>query len=105
MTLYRYEDEGYFSLDDIGDSERRVSLKAYPVIKETAKGVWINISFVVKPKWVSLHSKKRYAYPSLTEAKFNFLKRKQSQVAILEEKLIVAKKGLKLATDLWHSQS
>ena len=57
MTIYRYEDEGYFSLDDVGASERRVALRCYTVIKETTKGVWIHISYTKKKKvnWILVY--------------------------------------------------
>ena len=56
----------------------------YRIAKFTPKGCWIITNGGYKidsifniQKWVSLHSRKRFAYPTIEEARFNFQKRKE----------------------------
>ena len=89
-TLYRYE-----SLDirDYEDSPPtpRIRCDEYFVISRTPKGVRIKTgdvefngkAWLAKTKWVSLHSKKRYAYPTKAEAWEAFKHRTRRRMEIL----------------------
>ena len=81
-VLYRYDARPY------GGGAVVVELREYPVERETPCGVWINVAaFGRSLKWVSLSGKKRFAYPTVTEAATSFRRRKQMQIAILREQL------------------
>ena len=67
-------------------------MRRYPIIKRTAKGVWINVGY--KPKFVLNDSTKRYAYPTEELAKESFLRRKWRQESILESQL----RNIRIAT-------
>jgi hypothetical protein len=68
MELYRY-------IRSIGTNffDSKIILKKFTVILETEKGYWFND--YGKKRWVSKLSKKRYCYPTIEEAKINFIKR------------------------------
>ena len=72
--LYRYHNTG-----------NSVFLESYPVLRTTPKGVWI--TFFGKEKWVSLETKKRFAYETKELAWRSFLLRKNRQVSHLKRKL------------------
>ena len=70
--------------EPVGESRLAVELSIYRVLSVTAKGVWIDPKLrpMTDRKWVSLHSRKRFAYPTLEEAKSSFLARKLRQIEI-----------------------
>lgn len=75
----------------------RLNIEEYRITKHTPEGFWI-----IMPsgqKWVSATSKKRYAYPTKTEAMEGFKYRKIRQFEILEIQLKNAKCGLKEAEE------
>jgi hypothetical protein len=71
----------------------------YTVFKHTPCGCWIIMPSGQKSKWVSAKSKKRYAYPTKTEAMEGYKHKKISQISILEEQLENAKNYLKEAEE------
>jgi hypothetical protein len=76
----------------------RVDRRKFEVIKETPCGYWIRLyeSFDDK-KWVSKVAKKRFAYPSRSEALTNFKARKRRQMEILQAQLNQATAALRWA--------
>ena len=87
MEFYRYADVQH--MDRV-----HIYKYTYQLIKETAKGYWIDVGYPQKGKWVSKTSKKRYAYPTREEAKENFIARKKRQISILSGQLENAKAAL-----------
>lgn len=90
--LYRYEASRY----DVKDNLRLIS---FDVIKETDKGYWIESGFFPK-KWVKKGGRKKYAYESPKLALYNFIKRYEKYIEILETKIDPAKHHLKIAYNL-----
>ena len=88
----------------IGKTETGLVLyaKRFEVLRFTPKGCWILISghkgFEKRfnaEKWVSLHSMKRFAYPTLEEARFNFQKRKQWELIHRQKALNLLEQRIK----------
>lgn len=90
--LYRYEVSRY----DVEDNLRLIS---FDVIKETDKGYWIE-SGIFPKKWVKKGGRKKYAYETPKLALYNFIKRYEKYIDILETKINPAKRHLKIAYDL-----
>ncbi len=63
-----------------------VALYRFPVGRHTRCGVWIDVK-AEKLKWVSNDARKRYASPTIEEAKEAFIARKKRQIGILEAKI------------------
>jgi hypothetical protein len=83
--------------------EAEVGLLTFDLIKETPGGYWIDTTahfLKGKKKWVSKHSKKRYAYPTKAEAMVNFIKRKEKEEKIYRHRLIGAIDCLKIAKNM-----
>lgn len=72
-----------------------IALRVCPVTKETPKGVWIDYYGI--QKWVSNHTRKRFAYPTESDARKAFIFRKKRQIVILSSRLSGAKKALAMA--------
>ena len=73
----------------------------YKVIKETKCGVWISLNrYADIKRFVNLSSVKKYAYPTLKEAREGYLHRKQAHVRILTSRLEQAEKALEMAKEL-----
>jgi hypothetical protein len=94
---YRYEDVRYASsLDEfdnpIGEGRLEVKLREFAVFKHTPKGVWIGWSG--PEKFVLRESRKRYACPTIEEAKESFIARKKRQAGIYRARLRDAEKAL-----------
>lgn len=78
--LYRYN-----SRQDV------VLLDAYPIVRRTPKGCWIEVApGYPKPKlkFVLNDAVKRYAYETEDTAKTSFLRRKRRQLSILRNQII-----------------
>ena len=99
---YRYEDIRYAPpLDEfdmpIGGGSVGIMLREYRVVKATPRGVWLehdNWLFDPEPKFVLQDSRKRFACPTIIEAKESFIARKNKQIRILAEQLSNAKDAL-----------
>jgi hypothetical protein len=96
---FRYEDVRYAApVDEWGDSygigHLEVKLRKFPVLKHTPKGAWINgwrgRRFVLRD------ARKRYACPTLEEAKESFIARKKRQAGIYRARLRDAEEAIKL---------
>lgn len=73
-----------------------VSLKerVFKIVSETKKGYWVSPEDYYSPedkRWVSKTSKKRFAYPTKSEALNSFLFRKKRQIRLLNYQLYIAK--------------
>lgn len=73
----------------------------YEVIKHTPCGVWISLNrYADRKRFVNLSSVKKYAYPTLKEAREGYLQRKIAQVRILKQRLRAAEMALEMAKEL-----
>lgn len=78
---YHLESKGY--IDECGEfvssgyANVKLSLQKYPIEKITPKGKRIS------GRWVSNSSRKRWAWPTIEEAKISFVARKRKQLKIL----------------------
>ncbi len=68
----------------------------YAIIRTTPKGVWVQ-AWGVK-KFILNNARKRFAYPTLEEAKVSFIARRRKYVQILEAKIENAKHDIEVAT-------
>lgn len=96
MKWYRFEDRQYAPpLDEfdnlLGTGSREVVLIEFEVVKETRTGVRLDTG-----RFVSRHTIKQYACPTIEEAKKSFLARKNKQIRILTSQLEAAKLALQL---------
>ena len=89
MKYYRYE-EMYF-----GDGTARIYLVEFDVARETRCGVWIRTS--IGDERFVINGRKRYAWPTIEEARRSYLCRRRKQVDILERQLVRAKACLAAA--------
>ncbi len=103
---YRYEDARYAAPVDefdrpIGSGELKVHLRQYEVIRHTPKGVWLRGArsgpwdfrdgrFVLKD------ARKRFACPTIDEAKQSFIARKQRQARIHRARVNQAEEAIRL---------
>ena len=99
-NLYRYESMRNSvcidqELELFGVSAARLHCFEARVVAETPKGYWIGWNGV-KEKWVSKHSKKRYAHPTKEEAMAAYRHRKQAYVRHALATLDRAKEDLAL---------
>lgn len=66
----------------------------YRVEKHTACGVWLDMGYAIKDKFVMNTGRKRWAYPTEEEAKNSYRIRKIRQIEHLEKQLENARIGL-----------
>jgi hypothetical protein len=102
-VYYRFEDRlesigGYDHLGEwVSDGSRTVvHLNAYPVIRRTPKGVWIR-DIGGDSRFICDNWTKRYALPTVEEAKRSFIKRKERQAGIYEARARTAREAITLA--------
>ncbi len=99
---YRYEDIRYAPpLDEfdapVGDGSVGLMLTKYRVTKTTPKGVWLEHygwPFEPHPFFVLQDARKRFACPTIAEARESFIARKNRQIRILTAQLRNAKDAL-----------
>lgn len=99
MTLYRFEDYGVsHGSEECGFySTRELSLREFLVVRETPRGAWIEGPFGLTRRFVRLNARKRYACPTVEEARESFMARKKRQIRILRTQLANAEQSLQLA--------
>lgn len=93
--LYRFESrrvgEGY--VDEFGDyhstgSHTELHLHRYRITKRTPKGFWLDNRFVLAS------GRKRFAYPTVEEAKVSFFRRKELQIAYKQAEIRAAQEAV-----------
>ena len=103
MKYYRIEDKAYSNgVDVCGDPlpghHIGLTLLEFDVIKETPKGVWIQRTFgdfkADFKRFVLTSARKRYACPTLEEAKTSFRARKKKQISIYSKHISDAEDAL-----------
>jgi hypothetical protein len=72
-----------------------LAAQEYDIIKTTPCGVWIRVG--PDKKFVLSDSHKRFAYPTLEEAKESFIARKRKYLQILEGKTYEARQDIEVA--------
>jgi hypothetical protein len=98
MNFYRaeYVFTGYYCdlTDTVGRHNCRICHILYAEFildKETPKGYWIvPFPYGGKRKWISKTAKKRYAYPTKSEALGSLLRRKLREISLCKQKIIDA---------------
>lgn len=102
---YRYQDSlraGSY-IDDfesmVGPSQVVVTLHEYRVLRHTPKGVWI--AHWGGKKFVLKEARRRFAAPTVAEAKRDFIARKNRQISIYAARIGTAEKALALIEDYW----
>jgi len=96
---YRYEDVAYshLSLDVNGGesyySTLRVELREFEVARHTPKGVWLRVGW--DERWVARSARKRFACPTVEEARESFRARKLRQMKIHEARTDRARRALR----------
>ncbi len=98
---YRFEDQIWIDYDGVRNVS--VYLTKFVVTKHTLKGVWLEYGFE-KDKFVLKNSRKRFACPTVEEAKISFLARKQSQLCILEAQVAGVRMILTRANTLMNEE-
>jgi hypothetical protein len=100
---YRFEDHlessgGYDVTGEWepGPSRTVIRLLSFPLIRRTPKGVWIRDTGGGE-RFICHTWRKRYALPSIDEAKHSFIKRKERQAGIYEARARTAREALALA--------
>lgn len=69
-------------------------LEWYRVLKHTSCGVWLDMGYAIKPKFVMNTGRKRWAYKNKINAKESYRMRKIRQIEHLERQLENARTGL-----------
>ena len=97
---YRFEDRlessGGFDMWgewEPGPSHPVIHLNTFPVLRHTPKGVWIR-DHGGDRRFICNSWTKRYALPSIEEAKHSFIKRKERQAGIYEARARTARQVL-----------
>lgn len=95
---YRYEDSlisaGVDECDNpLGPPRVHVYLYEYPVIKYTPKGAWISVG--VEKKFVLRDARKRFACPTVEEARESFIARKRAYVRHLNARMVRAQEAIR----------
>ena len=79
----------------LGPGRVRVQLRRSKVTANTPRGVWLDCG-----RWVSRHTKKRWACPTVEEAWTSYCARKTRQIQLLSAQLANAQKALAIAKEL-----
>ena len=109
---YRYVDWAMAAPLDEYDMPRgrggvHIHCERYPVIKETPKGVWLQLSgfrnfrsMEPEKRWVSRSSRKQFACPTKEEAMTSFLARKRRQAGIYRARAAYAEHALAVGREM-----
>lgn len=98
---YRYKDVRYSSGVDVfgeslpGPGRLEIVLEEFQVIKYTPKGVWLRL-WDNKNRFVLKGSCKRFACPTLEEAKVSFIARKKRQYTINKHSMEQAQEAISM---------
>lgn len=77
-----------------------VELMEIPVIKRTPCGAWVGYCESDK-KFVNLNWNKRYALPTIEEARNSYRARKKREIALMEGRAMLARRALEAAEKQW----
>lgn len=108
-VFYRYYEVRYSpGVDEWGDplpgvGRVEVHLEEIPVIKRTPCGAWIGYSPEDK-RFVNLSWNKRYALPTIDEAKASYRARKRRQIGLLQAQARAAERALQAAEWQWAAE-
>ena len=96
---YRYDDIQYAPPlnewdEPEGEGEVKVWLTKYKVISLTPKGAWLMVDG--RQRWTKRDAIKRFACPTIEEAKESFIARKTKQIAIYHARIKRASKAIRL---------
>jgi hypothetical protein len=84
-TYFRVDSRTTSGLGEFDSSRVHVYVQEYEVRKRTPKGVWLE--YAGFRRFVRDDARKKYACPTLEEAKESFLARKKRQIKILKRQL------------------
>lgn len=95
---YRYEDKRFAAPHDefdnpIGGPVIEVHVFKFQVVKTTPKGVWLNVA--EECRFVLRGATKRFACPTLDEAKASFVARKRKQIRIYQNRINLAEQAIR----------
>jgi len=96
-TWYRFVDMRHANVDEWDNHTHTytaVYLQRFKVIKHTPKGVWLQMFF--QKRFVLNGARKKFACPTIEEAKESFRARKRAQIRILSSKIANAKEAMYL---------
>jgi|WetSurMetagenome_2_1015567.scaffolds.fasta_scaffold428593_2 hypothetical protein len=90
-----------------GHSHVKIVVDKYKVIKETICGFWIKpadpwVTYFkdgAEKKWISKNSTRRFAYPTIDEAKTSYMARCNSHLKILKSRLVIVEAAVKAIND------
>ncbi len=96
---YRVEETTYSAgCDEWGDplpgGPTRTNICKFEVVKRTPQGVWLDTGDI-EPKLVLNCWNKRYACPTIEEAKASFIARKRRQILLAESTIRRAKEAMR----------
>lgn len=102
-TWYRFENFRYAGGVDEwgdpipGDGRAAVRVVEIAVVKFTPKGAWVIDHYDDRKRFVLGAARKRYACPTIEEARASFVARKRRQIQILKARARDAEEALALA--------
>ena len=103
-VMYRYEDVAYAApFDETGTlpGTVKVELRTYKVVKRTPKGAWVVPIYAGHwhadddRRFVLAKSRKRFACPTIEEARASFVARKRAQIRIYKARIERAESALR----------
>lgn len=77
-----------------------VELMEIPVIKRTPCGAWVGYCESDK-KFINLNWNKRYALPTIEEARDSYRARKKREISLMEARASLARRALEAAEKQW----
>lgn len=104
-VYYRFRDCQVSVSDAFGESfstRLDVYREEFRVIKETPKGVWIEMDFAGGKRFVRHDALKKFAHPTTEAARESFRARKRRQIKILTKQLENAQRALS-EIDEWRA--
>lgn len=90
QTLIRIEGTAY------SDGSVEFVAYYYPIVKRTKCGVWIELWRGGKRKFVNLECVKKWACPTIEEARDSFYRRKSRQMSILSHQFNIVERVLEV---------
>jgi hypothetical protein len=105
-VFYRFEDHmrsgGCDEYDNPYPSVLQVYLHSYRVLKYTPKGAWI--ATLMGKRFVLLTARKRWACPTIDEARDSFNARKNKQIQIYSGRVVRAQRAIVMASHMTEKQ-